>query len=311
MKGKNQRSQWLNFFIIVALFILFLGGLYLRLISVRSDAAKTEKTVIKKPVKVIPLQRTERWIYRDVLGRIEGGQTVKIRADVGGWVEEIRVTRGQEVKKGELIVKLFDERKKVELDEVLFRFNSGKSNLKETRRKYNQSKELFEKGIIAKDTLDSLYNRMESEEANLKSLEASYNRIKWNYDNLEIKSPINGKIIDIIPDIGQEVLVRELVAEVVNLTSKKIVAGVDASIARLAKKVENVEVNLRVNGHEESTMGKIVGISQNTNDLSGTYDIEVRITDENVDWWPGEIVSIKIPIKKMNNIIKFSLISII
>ena len=73
----------------IGIFLLFLLGLYLRLISVRSEAAKSIEGDVAKPVKVINPEPTETWFYREVLGRVEGGQEIDLKADVGGWVENI------------------------------------------------------------------------------------------------------------------------------------------------------------------------------------------------------------------------------
>ena len=301
--ARTTKKQWFKFLIIVGIFLVFLFGLYMRLRSVRSDAAKTVSTEIPKPVKVISPVASENWLYREVLGRVEGGQTINIRADVGGWVEEIYFIRDQDVKKGQIIIKLYDERKLVALREAEFRLKAAKATFNETERKFRQNQSLYDKGIISRDNLDSNRNQLEVDRANMKSIEASYNRLKWNYDNLEIRSPIDGTVIDIVPDVGQEVFEGEQVAKVVNLRSKRLIAGVDASVARLVKTGTVVDLQSNAQGFTETGKGEIVGVSRNTNDESGTYELEVKIISDEVNWWPGEIVSIRVPLKKLSNVI--------
>lgn len=301
--SKTTKKQWIKFLLIVGIFLIFLFGLYLRLRSVRSDAAKTLSSEIPKAVKVISPVSSENWLYREVLGRVESGQTINIRADVSGWVDEIYLKRDEEVKKGEIIIKLSDERKVVALKEAEFKLKASMANLNEIERKYRQNQTLFKKGIISRDNLDSNRNQLEVEKANMKSLEASYNRIKWNYDNLEIKSPIDGTVIDIIPDVGQEVFEGEQVAKVVNLSSKRLIAGVDASIARLVKTGTVVELQSNSQGFIERGKGEIVGVSRNSDDDTGTYEIEVKVLSDDVNWWPGEIVTIRVPVKKFTDVV--------
>ena len=301
--SRTTKKQWFKFTIIVCVFLIFLLGLYLRLRSVRSDAAKTVTSDIPKPVKVISPVASENWLYREVLGRVEGRQTINIRADVSGWVDEIYLKRDDEVKRGEIIIRLSDERKVVALKEAEYRLKASKASLREIERKYKQNQTLFQKGIISRDNLDSNKNQLEVERANMQSLEASYNRIKWNYDHLEIKSPIDGTVIDIVPDVGQEVSEGEQVARVVNLSNKRLIAGVDASIARLVKTGTEVDLKSNSQGITELGKGEIVGVSRNSDDETGTYEIEVKILTDEVNWWPGEIVAISVPIKKLSNVI--------
>jgi len=300
--SKTTKKQWIKFFIITGIFLLFLFGLYLRLISVRSEAVKTVERDIAKPVRVINPEPTETWLYREVLGRVEGGQEIDIRADVGGRVERIYFKRDENVNKDQVILKLSDARKVVALQEAEFRLKASKANLNEIKRKYELNKTLFEKGIISRDNLDSNKNQLVVENANMKSLEASYNRVKWDYDNLEIRSPIEGTIIEIQPDIGQEVFVGELLATVVNLENKRVIAGVDASIAKLIKTGGEVDISLSTQSLTENGKGEVVGISRNSNDDSGIYEIEIKLTKNDLNWWPGEIVTIKLPINKLENV---------
>ena len=300
--AKSTKKQWLKFLIIIGIFLLFLLGLYLRLISVRSEAAKSIEGDVAKPVKVINPEPTETWFYREVLGRVEGGQEIDLKADVGGWVEKIYFKRDEDVKEDQVIIKMSDDRKLVALQEAEFRLKASKANLSEINRKYEQNKTLFDKGIISRDNLDSTRNQLAVESANVKSLEASYNRVKWDFDNLEITSPINGTIIDIIPDVGQEVVVGELLVKVVNLDKKRVIAGVDASIARRIERGSEVALTLSTQGLTERGKGKVVGISRNSNDDSGIYEIEVMLTGD-TNWWPGEIVSLELPINKLENVV--------
>ncbi len=106
------------------------------------------------------------------------------------------------------------------------------------------------------------------------------------------------------PDIGQEVLNGEIVAKVVNLKTKRVIAGVDVKIARLIKDGMEVEMYVNNNGKDEFAVGKVIGVSQNFDDISGTYEVEYKIKDSSVNWWPGEILTIKIPVKKLTNVVK-------
>ena len=49
---------------------------------------------------------------------------------------------------------------------------------------------------------------------------------------------------------------------------------------------------------------KIIGISPNIDINTGTYSIEARIMDQNIQWLPGEIVNMEVPVEFMDNIIK-------
>ncbi len=300
----TKNKKWFVFFLIFIGFIVFLGFLYLRLLSVRSEAAKSFNNDSAKPVKVIPLEKTEGWLYREVLGRVEGNQQIDIKTNVSGWVEGKNLKRGNPVNKDEVILTLYDDRTEASLTEAQFNLKSAKAKLKESKRKYNQNKLLLEKGIVSKDTVDESENLVSIDNANVRSLEASLKKMQFDFDKLNVRSPISGQVVEVLPDVGQEVIEGEVVAKVVNLSSIHIIVGVDASLARSIDTNSPVELTLKLNGDIEKTTGRVVGVSKDFAANSGIYEVEIKIDDKDVNWWPGEIVSVKIPTKKFRDVVR-------
>lgn len=301
---RRSKKSWVIFFLIFAGFILFLTFLYVRLLSVRSQAANELKPDSPVPVRVVSAEKTSGWLYREVLGRIEGSQEIDIRTNVSGWVESKNFKRGDSVSKDDVIIELDDQRTQAVYSEAIYNLESAKARLKESRRKYNQNQILLEKGIISKDTMEESENQVNIDTANVNSLEASLKRTKFNYDKLKVRSPIEGQLVEITPDIGQEVMDGEVVAKVVNISEIRVVSGVDASLARSLKNDLKVELILGRGGESETADGIITGISKDFADNTGIYEVEVEVVDKNINWWPGEIVTIRFPARKYENVVK-------
>ncbi|MGB3729026.1 MAG: efflux RND transporter periplasmic adaptor subunit [Thermodesulfobacteriota bacterium] len=303
MSNSKNRKQWIWFFGLLAAFIVLLLGLYVRMIAVRSSAYEAEREERVSPVRVQETLSTEVWRTTSFLARVEGGQTIDIIADVGGWVTEKKVVLGQEVKKGEALIVLEDPRRMLRLKESEARLKSAHANLNELKRKYNQSLELQEKGIVARDTVDSLANQVASESANVDSLDASYGLMKWDVDNLTVTSPIDGKVEQVLPDVGQEVTQGQLLVEIVSTEQKRVVAGVEPRWARIIQPGMKVTLSTAYNNQVKQTQGEILGVSSNIDTLSGTYRVEARIIDNPHNWLPGEIVNMEIPIELLSDVV--------
>ncbi|MCZ6555133.1 MAG: efflux RND transporter periplasmic adaptor subunit [Candidatus Dadabacteria bacterium] len=303
MVDSKKRKQWLWFFGLIAAFIVLLLGLYVRMISVRSSAFEAVSEERISPVRVQETLSTEVWRTTSFLARVEGGQTLDIIADVGGWVVEKKVVLGQEVNKGDALIVLEDPRRVLRLKESEARLKSARADLSELKRKYDQSLTLVEKGIIARDTLDSLSNQVASESANVDSLEASYGLMKWDVDNLTVPSPISGKIVEVLPDVGQEVTAGQLVVKMVSTKRKRVVAGVEPRWARIIKPGMKVDLSTKLNGRLEETEGRIIGVSPNIDSLSGTYRVEAELINNEYNWLPGEIVNMEIPTELLTEVL--------
>lgn len=299
----KKRKQWLWFFGVVLAFLVLAFGLYIRMISVRTSAFEGEAEKKLTPVRVQETDVTEVWRTTSFLARLEGGQTVSIKADVSGWVVERKAVLGEDVQKGDTLIVLKDDRKVYRLKESEARLMSAKANLAELRRKVDQNRTLVEKGIVAQDTLDSLTNQLSSEASNVDGLEASYNLMKWDVEHLNIKAPISGKISEIIPDIGQEVPVGEVVARMVSTANERVEAGVEPRWARVIKPGMTVKINTTLNGTFEETEGRIIGVSPDMDSVSGTYKVEAEIVDNRYNWWPGEIVNMQVPVELLKDVV--------
>ena len=305
MKNRTvSKEQWKWFAGFLICFFVVMLALYFRMSSVRSSALESDFKRKPQPVNVLIPVVTDVWRTANFLARVQGGQTIQLRTDVGGWVEEKRVEIGSSVDIDDTLLVLKDERKEFALLEAKSRLNSARADLKELKRLYNKNISLVQRGIVAKDTLESLDNQIAAKAAEVNALDASYQRSNWDFEHLIIKSPIKGKIIDVIPDIGQEVMANEIVINLVNSSRKKVVAGVDANWARILRKDTEVKLSNFINNKMETSVAVIKGISPNIDRASGTYSVEAEIVGEANNWLPGEIVNMEVPIELLQNVIK-------
>lgn len=302
---ERKMKNWLTLALIFLGFLLVLFFLYARFLQEReSSAQQHSEDNVYRPIKVITPVASLGSVYTEVIGRVRGKQTVLVRTTVSGWVKRIDSGRGQEIEKDGIILELYDYRVETRLDEAKYNLESAKGELAEAQRVYRRNAALFEKGIVSEDETEASRNLLETASAGVKALEASYKRARWNYENLKIRSPIQGQIVEIVPDIGQETRNGDVVAKVVNLSGRKVIAGVDVSVARSVKRGDVLEVSLSGDGTVETVAGEVDGVSPGSDDFSGTYDVEIAISDPSVKWWPGEIVSVKIPVQTLDNVVR-------
>jgi len=298
-----NKSKWLWFFGFLAVFLVLLIGLYLRMMSVRTAAFEAGMEKQPPPVRVQEPDTTEVWRTNSFLARIEGGQSVDIMASTSGWVREQAAVIGEAVEKDEPLIILQDERKVLKLKEAQAMLESARANLNELKRKYEQNQTLVEKGIVARDTLQSLSNQVSSERSSVEALEASFNLMKWDVEHLIIRAPISGKVSDVVPDVGQEVKAGELVAKMVSTSDEHVVAGVEPRWARIIKPGMKVNFSTTLNGTPERTDGEIIGVSPDMDSASGTYKVEARLINNEHNWWPGEIVNMEVPVELLTDVV--------
>jgi len=301
-KGK-KRKYWKLFVTIFIGFVLLLVLLYVRMISVRSAAYESLHKDEIVPVRALEVYETQVWKTIDFLSRIKGSQAIDVNAEVGGSVLKKNAVLGQRVKKGDILIELQDKRKEYKLTEAKARLDSAKADLVELKRKYDQTLTLVEKGIVARDSLDSLSNQLKARTADVDALEASTELNQWDVDHLRVKAPIDGQIVGVYPDEGQEVSVGQLLVKLINNEVEKAVTGVDSKWARIIQPGLKVTISKDTNDYVEKTSGQIIGVSPSMDSQSGTYEVEAKILDNKYDWWAGEVVNLEIPIEQLQDIV--------
>ncbi|MCB0426980.1 MAG: biotin/lipoyl-binding protein, partial [Mangrovimonas sp.] len=94
-------------------------------------------------------------------GKIQPEIEVKLSSEVSGEIIELPVVEGQQVKKGDLLVKINPDiyqsnlsRSQATLQNARAGLDQAEATLKEAKASYDRNKQLFEKGIISKADWD-------------------------------------------------------------------------------------------------------------------------------------------------------------
>lgn len=301
---RKGRKDWALFGALVIGFIFLIGILFARMNQVRKDAIQSAMDSRAPPVVTMVAKVTTAWKTISVLAQVDTGQTLDIYADVGGWVKERLVHLGQSVSKGEPLLVLYDERKQLALKEAESQLKASKAALKELERQLNQARKLYEEGILSRDTLDSILHQVEGQTASLDALQAAASRARWDVEHLIVRAPIGGRIVDIIPDTGQELLPGQRIMRIVSSNIHRVKAGVDAQWARALKEGMDVDLFTKNGGHLIKHRARLTGISPDIDPVSGTYSLEAEILDHDIPWLSGEVVFMLLPVEKLDKVIR-------
>jgi membrane fusion protein (multidrug efflux system) len=147
-----------------------------------------------------------------VVGTIKALEDASISPEEGGVVKEIIIKKGRGVRKGDLILVLKDELLKASLDAAEAAYNTAQLTLD------MQTKVYQEKGISELAYKNMTYSR--------DAARAQYDIAKVRWERTQIKSPIDGTVDNIIPNVGEFVPPGVPIARVVNTNTVKIQAEI-------------------------------------------------------------------------------------
>lgn len=153
-------------------------------------------------------------------GKIQPEVEVKLSSEVSGEIIELPVKEGQEVEKGDLLVKINPDlvqailsQSQAGLQTVRAQLAQAEAGLKSSKLNYNRNKSLFEKGVISKAEWDRSVNEFESAEAgvqsafyNVQSAAANVKQSRDNVSRTSIYAPMSGTVSKLSVELGERVV---------------------------------------------------------------------------------------------------------
>ncbi|WP_179316297.1 efflux RND transporter periplasmic adaptor subunit [Winogradskyella undariae] len=225
--------------VIIALFVLVAGS-KMGWFGEKSDF----KEVVLQDVTLKDIVQTV-----SATGKIQPEVEVKISSEVSGEILELPFKEGQEVKKGDLLVKVNPDlsqsaysRSQASYQNVRAGMAQAEANLKQAKADYERNKTLFDRGVISKSDWDSSIAAYETATAgknsayyNVQSAAATVNEAKDNLNRTAIYAPMTGTISLLSVELGERVVGTQQMA--------------GTEILRVAN-LKNMEVEVDVNEND-------------------------------------------------------------
>ena len=178
--------------------LYFFTAMALCAIACRSNNEnKTTDTELQE-VPVVQILKKDTIIHTNYVTAIEARRNVELRAKVQGYLEQIYVDEGQEVKEGQLLFKLNDKEYRLALDKAKANLANMQAEAKATSLEAQRVSGLVNKKIISATELDLAKTRIRSAEAKVAEAQALESEAAHHLSYTAIYAPFSG-VIDRIP----------------------------------------------------------------------------------------------------------------
>ena len=280
--------------IVVILLVLLVGGKKAGWFGKNNNFKEVEITKID-PIDIVETVAAT--------GKIQPEVEVALSSEVSGEIIELPVVEGQQVKKGDLLVKINPDliqsalsQAQAGLQNVRAQLSQAEASKKNAELNYNRSKSLFEKGVISKSDWDRSVADYEVAQANTQS--AYYNvqsaaaNVKQSRDNLSrtsIFAPMTGTISKLSVELGERVVGTAQMAgteivRVANLNNMEVEVDVNENdIVKVAIGDSTlVEVDAYLKREFKGIVTEIANSAENTlsADQVTNFKVKVRILQD-------------------------------
>lgn len=256
-----------------------------------------------KEVEITQVEKTDIIETVSATGKIQPEVEVKLSSEVSGEIIELPVVEGQQVEKGDLLVRVNPEiyqsnleRSQAGFQNVKANLAQAEANLKEAEANYERNKSLFEKGIISKAEWDRIVSAYEVAQAgrqsayfNVQSAAASVNEARENLGRTTIFAPMSGTISSLSAELGERVVGTQQMAgteilRVANLSNMEV--EVDVNENDIVKVAIGDSTIVEVDAYlKKQFKGLVTEISNSANsaqtaDQVTNFKVKVRILKE-------------------------------
>ena len=236
-------------------------------------------------------------------GKIQPEIEVKISSEVSGEVIALPVKEGQQVKKGDLLVRINPDLYESGVNRSVASMSTTKAGLtqadaqvKEAKASYDRSKKLFDKGIISRAEWDKAVSAYEVAVANkqsayyqVQSASATVTEAKDNLGRTTIYAPADGTISLLNIELGERVLGTQQmtgteILRIANLNNMEV--EVDVNENDIVKINIGDSANIEVDAYlKREFKGIVTSISNSastalTADQVTNFKVKVRILKE-------------------------------
>ena len=242
-----------------------------------------------------------------VVGNLIGDATVSVSPRAAGRLQEISVRLGDRVARGQRIAKiedyeLIEQVKQAEAAQEVSvaTIRQREAELKVAEANAQRSRNLFERQLLPRQTLDDTESRFDAARAQLDLAKAQSNQSKARLDELRITlantvitSPLNGVVAKREVDPGAFVSTNVPVVDVVDIGRVRLVANVvEKDLKSLQQgNVTQVEVDAYPG---ETFTGRIARVSPVLDPTTRTAPIEIEIPNSDYRLKPGMYARVNI-----------------
>lgn len=265
-----------------------------------------------KPIgtyKVISLEKTNTTLLAEYPASLEGMMDIDIRPKIDGYIEQILVDEGQEVKKGDVLFRISNPQFSQDMQGLAAAVAAAESAVSTAELQVQKTKPLVDQGIISAFELKNVELALQARKADLLRAKAQYSNAVTNVGYTTIKSPVSGMVGTIPYRLGSYVnsataqpLTRvsdiSTIYAYFSISEKQqldIVAEIEGKTFQ--EKIAKIPlVNLVLsNGKPYPQQGKIETFSGQVNTQTGAFNVRASFPNADKLLRSGNSATIQVP----------------
>lgn len=219
-----------------------------------------------------------------------------IKTESKGQVVEVAVREGEDVKKGQLLLKIDDRDYRTRLDRI-------EAGHKLAELELNRTRILAKKNFAAESKLDE-------DEARYSDLSAQMKEAALALGRTRITAPVEGRINEIKAKLGDVLDVNQPVAELLQIRRVKVTVGVPESDVDAVFTLNEAKLVIEALNNR-TVVGKKMFLASKPRSLARLYDLDLLVDNPDGRILPGMFAEVELVKKVFENALAVPLYAVI
>ncbi len=263
--------------IVVVVLLLALSGKFHRKIGTSPApapaAAESRRAGIAAHVNLVPVTVLRTPVIEPAVGTIKAVHEASVASKLMAKVTEVNVQAGQEVKAGDILVRLDDQDLRAQLRQADAGVAVAQAAHDQAQLEYDRVKRLYDQSNASKTEFDQADTTLKSTTAELERATQARAQAQAVLDYATVRSPIDGRVVDKRIEVGDTASPGQVLVTLYDPTHMQLIAHVRESLTRRLKVGQTIGVQVDALGHAcEGRVSEIVPEAQST---SRTFAVKV------------------------------------
>lgn len=284
---------------------LFAG---LRFNAVSSPAASPTPAALV-PVGVSAAARRDVPVYLLGFGNVQAYNSVTVRAQIDGQITEVAFKEGQELKAGDVLVRIDPRTYHASLDQALAKKAQDQAQLDNARRDLQRHAALVEKNLVARQQFDTTKAQVAQLEAAVKGDEALIEYAEVNLGYATIRSPLTGRAGIRRIDSGNVVHANDANG-IVTITQTHPISVIftlpEDTLQDILKAMYGGPLPVAAvsrDGKRQFDIGELSLIDNAIDQATGTIRLKATLPNEAGLLWPGQFVTSQLRLSTLRGVL--------
>jgi multidrug efflux system membrane fusion protein len=263
-------------------------------------------------------------IMLDALGTVQAFNTITVVPQVAGRITEIAFTEGQEVKAGDVLVRLDPRTYQAALDQAIATKAQREAQLANARLDLQRYTQLVRSNGASQQQLDTQRAAVAQLEAQVQYDQATIDNARAQLDYTVIRSPIDGRIGLRQVDVGN--LVQSSSSGIVTVTQirpvsvtftlpqqalPQVMEAIAAGPVQVEARLPDPAIpRLERGPPPASPVGTLVTVDNQVDQATGTIRLKATFPNEDQRLWPGAFVNIRLQVALLRGVTTIPLVAV-